>query len=60
MEKFELECNRISEKYPEYVASYNKVMERTWAHLFNMFIMRKDYFDRYMNFLFDQMLLELR
>ena len=43
----------LEEKYPEYIASYNKVMERTWAHLFNMFIMRKDYFDRYMTFLFD-------
>lgn len=43
----------LEEKYPEYVKSYEKVMERTWAHLFNMFVMRKDYFDRYMTFLFD-------
>lgn len=43
----------LEEKYPEYINSYNKIMQRTWAHLFNMFIMRKDYFERYMTFLFD-------
>lgn len=43
----------LREKYPDFLPSYEKVMERTWAHLFNMFVMRKDYFDRYMVFLFD-------
>ena len=28
-------------------------MNRTWAHMFNMFVMRSDYFDRYCKWLFD-------
>lgn len=43
----------IQEKYPQYSESFSKVMERTWAHMFNMFVMRRDYFDEYCNWLFD-------
>ena len=28
-------------------------MKRTWAHMFNMFVMRKDYLDEYCTWLFD-------
>ena len=28
-------------------------MNRTWAHMFNMFVMRKDLFNAYMTWLFD-------
>lgn len=43
----------IQEKYPQYSEAFSKVMERTWAHMFNMFVMRRDYFDEYCNWLFD-------
>ncbi|MBR3622463.1 MAG: DUF4422 domain-containing protein [Selenomonadaceae bacterium] len=43
----------LKEKYPHYLDAYEKVMGRTWAHLFNMFVMRRDYFERYMEFMFD-------
>ncbi|WP_429970331.1 DUF4422 domain-containing protein [Fructilactobacillus sp. Tb1] len=42
----------ISEDYPEYLPAFNKVMKNTSAHMFNMFIMKKDYFDNYCEFLF--------
>jgi hypothetical protein len=42
----------ISEKYPEYLDSFDKVMQRRWAHIFNMFIMRKDILDCYCTWLF--------
>ena len=43
----------ILEKYPEYSAAFTKVMSRTWAHMFNMFVMRRDLFDAYCRWLFD-------
>ena len=44
--------NIIKEIYPEYSIAFNKVMNRTWAHMFNMFVMRRDYFDEYCEWLF--------
>lgn len=43
----------IREQYPEYALAYDTVMNRTSAHMFNMFIMRKDYFDDYCKWMFD-------
>lgn len=43
----------IASRYPEYKASYDLVMNRTWAHMFNMFVMKKEYFDSYCGWLFD-------
>ncbi|CDZ24934.1 hypothetical protein CCDG5_1836 [[Clostridium] cellulosi] len=43
----------IKEKYPEYGPYFDKVMNRTYAHMFNMFIMRKPLFDEYCAFIFD-------
>lgn len=42
----------IREKYPEYLPAFTTVMNRTWAHMFNMFVMKWDYFDAYMTWLF--------
>ncbi|MFT4205242.1 MAG: DUF4422 domain-containing protein [Chitinophagaceae bacterium] len=42
----------ISSISPEYIASFDKVMKRTWGHLFNMFIMKKNLFDNYCQWLF--------
>lgn len=43
----------IQDLYPEYLPSFEIVMKRTWAHMFNMFVMRSDFFDEYMTWLFD-------
>lgn len=43
----------ISEKYPEYLTSFDQVMNKTKAHMFNMFIMKKEKADEYCEWLFD-------
>lgn len=43
----------IEEKYPEYKKEFNKLHKRTSAHMFNMFIMKKNKFDEYCKWLFD-------
>ena len=43
----------IKERCPEYVPAFETVMNRTWAHMFNMFVMRRDLYDAYMQWLFD-------
>ncbi|MDK2807958.1 MAG: hypothetical protein PWP24_692 [Clostridiales bacterium] len=42
----------IRKKHPSYLASYDNFMKRTSAHMFNMFIMRKDYFDAFCKWMF--------
>ena len=49
---FDLTRQIIEEKYPEYLDSFNKMASSTQAHMFNAFIMRKDYFDSYCSFIF--------
>ena len=43
----------ISKKYPEYLAEFDKLHERKTAHMFNMFVMRKDILNDYCTWLFD-------
>ena len=43
----------IAEKYPEYSAAFQTVMNRTWAHMFNMFVMRRNEYDAYCQWMFD-------
>ena len=43
----------IEEKYPEYHDSLEKVMNHRYMHAFNMFVMKKAYFDEYCSWLFD-------
>ena len=43
----------IMEDYPEYYAEMRKLEKRKTAHLFNMFIMRKDILDDYCSWLFE-------
>ena len=43
----------IVEKYPEYIKAYDESMGRTTGHRFNMFIMKRDKFDAYCEWLFD-------
>ena len=43
----------IDEMYPEYKKGFETVMSRTWAHMFNMFVMKKEYFDPFCSWMFD-------
>ena len=46
-------AGELEEKYPEYLTSYELVMNRTKAHRFNMMIMKKELFHDYCQWLFD-------
>ena len=43
----------IMNMYPEYAASFDKVMKRRSAHMFNMLIMKREIFDAYSEWLFN-------
>jgi hypothetical protein len=43
----------LNEKYPRFVRAYDESMKRTWGHRFNMFVMKREYFDAYCEWLFD-------
>ena len=43
----------IKRDYPEYFIEFEKLKTRKSAHMFNMFIMKKDIFDKYCEWLFD-------
>lgn len=42
----------LKDIFPEYLDSYEKVLNSKSAHMFNMFIMRKNYFNEYCEWLF--------
>lgn len=42
----------VHEMYPEYDEAFRKVMKRTWAHMFNMIVMRKDRYNHYCDWMF--------
>lgn len=42
----------IHQQYPQYDTAFALVMQRTWGHRFNMFVMRRDYYDAYCFWLF--------
>ncbi|WP_295731809.1 DUF4422 domain-containing protein [uncultured Limosilactobacillus sp.] len=43
----------IKTDYPAYSKSWDRVMKRTWAHMFNMFIMKKQPLDEYCSWMFE-------
>ena len=43
----------IEEKYPEYLEEFEKLHQRTSAHMFNMLIMKKEILNDYCNWLFE-------
>ena len=45
--------NVLKEKYPEYLDSFDKVMNGNWSYLTNMLIAKTTIFDEYCNWLFD-------
>lgn len=52
-EPFNVMRKVIQEDYPEYADAFETVMKRTWAHMFNMFIMKKQPLDEYLTWMFD-------
>lgn len=42
----------IEKQCPEYLHAFDKVMKRTWAHMFNMFIMSEAKYNEYCEWLF--------
>ena len=50
-----LDCVRavIQNDFPTYAPACERVMNRTWAHMFNMFIMKRPYYDAYCTWMFD-------
>lgn len=42
----------IGKKYSSYLPAFEKVMNKRSAHMFNMFVMQKEYFDAYCEWLF--------
>ena len=53
IEPFDETRKIIEEKYPEYIEEFDKLHKRTSAHMFNMFIMKKDTLNDYSKWLFD-------
>jgi len=43
----------IDEKYPNYIEEFDKLHKRTSAHMFNMFVMKKEVLNEYCKWLFD-------
>lgn len=43
----------LAEKYPDYIGAYDSSMKKTVGHRFNMFIMKRDKFSAYCEWLFD-------
>lgn len=43
----------IKEKFPKYIEEFEKIKIRKSAHMFNMFIMKKEILDEYCNWLFE-------
>lgn len=43
----------IAKEYPNYLPAFDKVMGKRGAHMFNMFIMKRDVFESYCNFMFN-------
>lgn len=43
----------IYKKYPEYISAFERVMSSKKAHMFNMFIMKKELADKYCEWLFN-------
>ncbi len=52
-EPLDITFDIVKEKFPQYAEQIEKLHTRTSAHMFNMFVMKKDYFDSYCSFLFD-------
>ncbi|WP_137597317.1 DUF4422 domain-containing protein [Paucilactobacillus kaifaensis] len=52
-EPLDMAAKIIQEKYPEYLGSFEKIMKKKSAHMFNMFLMKRAKFDEYCDWMFD-------
>lgn len=43
----------ITERYPQYLDSYERILKQKYGYMFNMFLMRSDLVDEYCAFLFN-------
>lgn len=43
----------LKEMYPQYIAAWDSSMKKTTGHRFNMFVMKKELFDQYCEWMFD-------
>jgi hypothetical protein len=43
----------IHRHFPDYSAAFNKTMHRSWGHICNLLVMRRDILDRYCSWLFN-------
>lgn len=43
----------IEEKHPDYLTAFDECMKKRGCHIFNMFIMSRDVFEKYCSWLFD-------
>ena len=43
----------IVEQFPEYIVEFDKLHKRTSAHMFNMFIMKREYLEQYCDWMFE-------
>ena len=46
----------ISRLYPEYIPAFDRMMKKRTAHRFNMFVMKRAFFDQYCTWLFNILL----
>ena len=53
VEPLDITRDIIKEKYPKYLKEFDRLKKRTSAHMFNMFIMKKDKLNEYCTWLFD-------
>ena len=53
IEPLDITRDIIKEKYPDYLNEFDKLHKRTSAHMFNMFVMKKEILDKYCAWLFD-------
>ena len=52
IEHLELTREIIRKQCPDYLSTFDKVMERTWAHMFNMCIMKRELLNDYCSWMF--------
>jgi hypothetical protein len=52
-EPLDLTRDIIESDYPKYLQAFDKVMKRSSAHMFNMFVMKSKWLDLYCTWLFD-------
>ncbi len=53
VEPLNLTHDIIAEKYPDYLPAFNRLHQRTSAHMFNMFVMPRELLNNYCTWLFD-------